>query len=253
MMVIAVLFWAGDGSNCDLLQWLLILRCSRTVNPDGNLPEENKKVEADTYTVTANPLQWDPVQEHLEKIEDFLLEILNLRVRRGYDRYGSDVSGDLFCCVFVLVHCVVTRYYAYMSVPTPSSSVNKTFVLLNTPFVLLGVTFRNERSSDCDGRDFVVNTSFAPVVYQHRPMAMSSDTCCMMQQPDVVARLISGTTLMEIYLVIQLQELLTLADAQKLSSRKIQVEEDFRDEQQLRRGVTEPEKTKVAQHIDILL
>ncbi|KRX86594.1 hypothetical protein T4E_3447 [Trichinella pseudospiralis] len=195
--------------------------CSRTVNPDGNLPEENKKVEADTYTVTANPLQWDPVQEHLEKIEDFLLEILNLRVRRGYDRYGSDVSGDLFCCVFVLVHCVVTRYYAYMSVPTPSSSVNKTFVLLNTPFVLLGVTFRNERSSDCE--------------------------------PDVVARLISGTTLMEIYLVIQLQELLTLADAQKLSSRKIQVEEDFRDEQQLRRGVTEPEKTKVAQHIDILL
>ncbi|KRZ06795.1 hypothetical protein T4B_945 [Trichinella pseudospiralis] len=122
---------------------------SRTVNPDGNLPEENKKVEADTYTVTANPLQWDPVQEHLEKIEDFLLEILNLRVRSGYDRYGSDVSGDLFCCVFVLVHCVVTRYYAYMSVPTPSSSVNKTFVLLNSPFVLLGVTFRNERSSDC--------------------------------------------------------------------------------------------------------
>ncbi|KRY70374.1 hypothetical protein T4B_11253 [Trichinella pseudospiralis] len=74
-----------------------------------------------------------------------------------------------------------------------------------------------------------------------------------MSEPDVVARLISGTTLMEIYLMIQLQELLTLADAQKLSSRKIQVEEDFRDEQQLRRGVTEPEKTKVAQHIDILL
>ncbi|KRY70355.1 hypothetical protein T4A_419 [Trichinella pseudospiralis] len=99
-----------------------LMQGSRTVNPDGNLPEENKKVEADTYTVTANPLQWDPVQEHLEKIEDFLLEILNLRVRSGYDRYGSDVSGDLFCCVFVLVHCVVTRYYAYMSVPTPSSS-----------------------------------------------------------------------------------------------------------------------------------
>ncbi|KRX86057.1 hypothetical protein T4E_10225, partial [Trichinella pseudospiralis] len=43
--------------------------------------------------------------------------------------------------VFVLVHCVVTRYYAYVYVPKPSSSVYKNWF---TPFLLLCVTFGND-------------------------------------------------------------------------------------------------------------
>ncbi|KRY94435.1 hypothetical protein T4B_4099, partial [Trichinella pseudospiralis] len=41
-------------------------------------------------------------------------------------------------------------------------------------------------------------------------------------------------------LVIQLRELLTFVDGQKLASRKIQLKKDFQDGQQLRRSVTEP-------------
>ncbi|KRX29126.1 hypothetical protein T06_2074, partial [Trichinella sp. T6] len=45
----------------------------------------------------------------------------------------------------------------------------------------------------------------------------------------------------------------TFAEAQKLATRIIQVEDDYQEKQQPRAGIAKPEKTEMAQKIDAMI
>ncbi|KRZ55916.1 Transposon Ty3-G Gag-Pol polyprotein [Trichinella nativa] len=70
---------------------------------------------------------------------------------------------------------------------------------------------------------------------------------------DLVARFGGGITSREVYRVIRLLEPPTLAEAQKLATRIIQVEDDYQEKQQPRAGIAKPEKTEMAQKIDAMI
>ncbi|KRY44957.1 hypothetical protein T03_14580 [Trichinella britovi] len=77
----------------------------------------------------------------------------------------------------------------------------------------------------------------------------AGDTPCVKER-DLVARFGGGITSREVYRVIRLLEPPTLAEAPKLATRIIQVEDDFQERQQPRAGISKPEKTEMAQKID---
>ncbi|XP_003366019.1 zinc knuckle protein [Trichinella spiralis] len=70
---------------------------------------------------------------------------------------------------------------------------------------------------------------------------------------DLVIRFSGGVTSREVYRAIRLQEPPTLAEARKLATRIIQVEDGYQEKQQLRAGVAKTEKSEMAEKIDAMI
>ncbi|KRY55603.1 hypothetical protein T03_8707 [Trichinella britovi] len=70
---------------------------------------------------------------------------------------------------------------------------------------------------------------------------------------DLVTRFSGGVTSSEVYQAIRLQEPPTLAEARKLATKIIQVEDGYQEKQQLRAGVARTEKTEMVQKIDAMI
>ncbi|KRZ75497.1 hypothetical protein T10_7732 [Trichinella papuae] len=70
---------------------------------------------------------------------------------------------------------------------------------------------------------------------------------------DLVTRFSGGVTSREVYRAIRLQEPPTLAEARKLATRIIQVEDGYQEKQQPRAGVAKTEKSEMAEKIDAMI
>ncbi|KRZ81763.1 Retrovirus-related Pol polyprotein from transposon 17.6, partial [Trichinella sp. T8] len=70
---------------------------------------------------------------------------------------------------------------------------------------------------------------------------------------DLVTRFSGGVTSKEVYRAIRLQEPPTLAEARKLATRIIQVEDGYQEKPQPRAGVAKTEKSEMAEKIDAMI